>query len=89
MVKARTTIPVVDALGARVLEAQVLLRVRVVDDLALLELARRAGERERVVVRAEPAGLVAAPAVVRDGRARGVVVRPAVVGVGDAADYGA
>jgi hypothetical protein len=45
MVDARTSLPIDIALSTEVLEAQVLLRVRIVYDLALVKLARSGGKR--------------------------------------------
>lgn len=57
-------IPVRDALGAGVLEDEVLLGIWVPDDLALVELARGGSEGAGVVVGALAAGGVATAAVV-------------------------
>lgn len=57
-------LPVLGALGAGVLEAEVLLGVGVPDNLALLELARGGGHGAGVVVGALATGGVAAAAIV-------------------------
>jgi hypothetical protein len=74
MVDARTSLPIDIALSTEVLEAQVLLRVRIVYDLALVKLARSGGKRQRVVIGACTASFVAAAAVVGRSRAGWVII---------------
>lgn len=67
-------LPVDDPLSAKVFEPEILASVRIVDDLALVELPRCRRKCQWVSVRGCASGFVAATKVVRGSWARRVVV---------------